>query len=205
MPRSSAFRRAAGLTGAVLVCSRVAVVGSVSGFAGGGAAAGSAAAVSATSPPSMVAITVPIGTVSPTGTTMCRMPEASAFNSTLTLSVSSSQIISSLATVAPSSFNQLATRASRIDSPTSGIFISIFSVLVVQCAVNDLLLLFAMAAMGADRRGRCRPTTTVVRFSSQGPYQAGVQMWPRPHVVWFFLDPGNAAGFAVTGQHLLQF
>ena len=70
-------------------------------------------------------ITVPTATVVPSATAIESTPATSAFRSSVILSVSISQSGSSLATAAPLLLNHLASSASRTDSPTSGIFISI--------------------------------------------------------------------------------
>ncbi len=201
IPSASALSFAEGFTGEAFLSFEAVSSASEGSVEGSSVFEGSSSAGGA-SPSSKVAITVPIATVSPSGTTICNVPDASAFNSTLTLSVSSSQMTSSFATMAPSSFSQLATRASRIDSPISGIFISMCLVLAVQCTVNDLLLLFFMAAMRTNGRSRRRTTPAIFGFLAQRANKGRMQMRPWTHIFGLFLDPGDAFCVSVTSQYL---
>ena len=69
-------------------------------------------------------ITAPMGNTSPSEATMCNIPSASAGNSNVALSDSSSHKTSSNFTWSPSFLFQVATVTSVIDSPTAGTFIS---------------------------------------------------------------------------------
>ncbi len=101
------------------------------GAAAGAGAATAAGAASATvtdavaPPASIVQMTAPIGKTSPSFATMCKIPSASAGNSNVALSDSSSHNTSSNFTWSPSFLFQVATVTSVIDSPTAGTFISI--------------------------------------------------------------------------------
>ena len=77
------------------------------------------------SPSSILQINAPISSVSPSLATILNVPEASEGNSNVALSDSSSHIISSILTVSPSFFTQVAIVTSVTDSPTDGTFISI--------------------------------------------------------------------------------
>ena len=76
-------------------------------------------------------ITSPIAKVSPSSALMCSLPAASAFNSNVALSDSSSQMTSSISTCSPSFLNHCAIVTSVIDSPTVGTLISKLIVLLI--------------------------------------------------------------------------
>ncbi|MEZ5317361.1 MAG: hypothetical protein R2752_08185 [Vicinamibacterales bacterium] len=126
--RSRAARRADGVAGAPFVAGAGAsAAGGVTvGVEPGEGAAGAAGfepgeAAAGAAPSSMVPSTSPIFTSAPSAWAMdFRTPAFGAATSTSTLSVSSSTSASPAATASPSCLSQRATRASTIDSPTSG-------------------------------------------------------------------------------------
>ena len=93
--------------------------------AGGGAEPAEAGTAGDVTPVSMVAMTAPMETSSPSGVRILKRPDAGASSSLETLSVSSVTSTSPWVTCSPSFLRHLATFAEVMDSPAAGTFSSI--------------------------------------------------------------------------------
>ena len=121
-PCSSTARRTAG----DMVCAGVSSSSEAAAGAGVSALAAAGAGAGALAPSSMIAITAPTSTVSPTATTCCDItPATGEGTSTATLSVSRLAIGSSTATASPGCLSHSAIVPSVTDSPRTGTLISV--------------------------------------------------------------------------------